>query len=87
MIFNHQTNYSVVYTDKIELSPNGIVNVTENGLIRGIQNPNFKFGYSYDITVSRLTNATAGAHEISFAMQLECKPKKKRYRTINCPSF
>jgi type IX secretion system PorP/SprF family membrane protein len=53
----------------------------------GLQQGVFKFGYSYDITVSRLTNATAGAHEISFAMQLECKPKKKRYRTINCPSF
>jgi type IX secretion system PorP/SprF family membrane protein len=53
----------------------------------GIQQGLFKFGYSYDITVSRLTNATAGAHEISMAMQLECKPKKKRFRTINCPSF
>lgn len=53
----------------------------------GIQQGLFKFGYSYDITVSRLTNATAGAHEISFIMQLECKPKKKRFRTINCPSF
>ena len=53
----------------------------------GLQQGVFKFGYSYDITISRLTNATAGAHEISFAMQLECKPKKKRYRTINCPSF
>lgn len=53
----------------------------------GIQQGMFKFGYSYDITVSRLTNATAGSHEISFAMQFECKTKKKRYRTINCPSF
>lgn len=53
----------------------------------GLQQGIFKFGYSYDVTVSRLTNATAGAHEVSFAMQIECKPKKKRYRTINCPSF
>jgi type IX secretion system PorP/SprF family membrane protein len=53
----------------------------------GLQNDNIRVGYSYDITVSRLTNATAGAHEISMAMQLECKPKKKRFRTINCPSF
>jgi type IX secretion system PorP/SprF family membrane protein len=53
----------------------------------GLQQGLFKFGYSYDVTVSRLTNATAGAHEVSFSMQIDCKPKKKRYRTINCPSF
>lgn len=53
----------------------------------GLQQGLFKFGYSYDITVSPLTNATAGSHEVSFAMILECSPKKKRYRTINCPSF
>lgn len=53
----------------------------------GLQQGLFKFGYSYDITVSTLTNTTAGAHEISLALQLECRPKKKRYRTINCPSF
>lgn len=53
----------------------------------GLQQGLFKFGYSYDVTISRLTNATAGAHEVSFAVQLECKPKKKRFRTINCPSF
>lgn len=53
----------------------------------GIQQGMFKFGYSYDITVSRLTNATMGSHEISFATQFDCKPVKKRYRTISCPSF
>jgi len=41
----------------------------------GLQQGIFKFGYSYDVTVSRLTNSTAVAHEISFAMQIECKPK------------
>jgi type IX secretion system PorP/SprF family membrane protein len=53
----------------------------------GIQQGLFKFGYSYDVTVSRLTNTTGGAHEISVSMQVDCKPKKKRFRTINCPSF
>ncbi len=54
----------------------------------GIQKGLFKFGYSYDITVSKLGNSTTGgAHEVSFGMQFECRPKKKRFRTISCPSF
>lgn len=53
----------------------------------GIQNDNFKFGYSYDITVSKLASNTAGAHEISLQIQFECRAKKKKYRTISCPSF
>jgi type IX secretion system PorP/SprF family membrane protein len=53
----------------------------------GLQNKNFKFGYSYDVTVTDLAGRTAGAHEISVQMQLECKTKRKKYRTISCPSF
>lgn len=55
--------------------------------LAGIQQSSFKFGYSYDLTVSKLTNVTGGAHEISFSLQLRCPPKKKKIRTINCPSF
>lgn len=53
----------------------------------GLQNNNFKFGYSYDVTVSKLSGNTAGSHEISLQIQFECKQKKKKYRTISCPSF
>jgi type IX secretion system PorP/SprF family membrane protein len=54
----------------------------------GVQKGLFKFGYSYDVTISKLTNnATAGSHEISLGIQFECRPKKKRFRTISCPSF
>ncbi len=53
----------------------------------GIQNDNFKVGYSYDVTVSKLAGNTAGAHEISVQIQFECKAKRKKYRTISCPSF
>jgi type IX secretion system PorP/SprF family membrane protein len=53
----------------------------------GLQNKNFKFGYSYDVTVSKLAGNTAGSHEISLQILFECKPKKKKYRTISCPSF
>lgn len=53
----------------------------------GLQKGMFKFGYSYDVTVSKLSNATGGSHELSFALQFECRPKKKRFRAISCPSF
>lgn len=56
-------------------------------VLLGIQQHFFKIGYSYDITSSKLTNATAGSHEFSFALQFDCKPKKKKFRTVNCPSF
>ena len=53
----------------------------------GFQQNLVKFGYSYDVTISKLSNATAGSHELSFQMQFQCKPKRKKYRTISCPSF
>lgn len=54
----------------------------------GIQKDLFKFGYSYDVTVSKLSNnVTSGSHEISFGMQFECHPKKKRFKAISCPTF
>lgn len=53
----------------------------------GIQNDNFKFGYSYDVTVSKLSGNTAGSHEVSVQILFECRPKKKKFRTISCPSF
>ncbi len=56
-------------------------------LLVGVQTDVIKFGYSYDITVSKLSNATAGSHELSFTMQFDCRPKRRKFRTISCPSF
>lgn len=53
----------------------------------GFQQNMVKFGYSYDITLSKLSNATSGSHEFSFALQFECRPKKRKFRAISCPSF
>jgi type IX secretion system PorP/SprF family membrane protein len=53
----------------------------------GIHTGIMKFGYSYDITVSKLTQTTAGSHELSLGLNFDCKPKKRRFRTISCPSF
>lgn len=53
----------------------------------GFQTPNFRFGYSYDVTISKLSNASAGSHELSATVQFDCRPKKKRFVPVNCPSF
>jgi type IX secretion system PorP/SprF family membrane protein len=53
----------------------------------GYQNQHFKFGYSYDITISKLASISAGSHEISAQFQLACRPKHRKFRTISCPSF
>jgi type IX secretion system PorP/SprF family membrane protein len=53
----------------------------------GIQQGVFKFGYSYDITISTLASASAGSHEISMGIIFPCHPRKKRFKTIKCPTF
>lgn len=53
----------------------------------GFQHNSFKIGYSYDVTISKLTNATYGSHEISFSKQFQCKPKSRKIRGDSCPSF
>ncbi|MBE2246093.1 MAG: type IX secretion system membrane protein PorP/SprF [Candidatus Competibacteraceae bacterium] len=53
----------------------------------GIQKGIFRIGYSYDITISRLTNATAGSHEVSLGLQFGCRQPRKKFRTVKCPSF
>jgi type IX secretion system PorP/SprF family membrane protein len=53
----------------------------------GFQTEKFKFGYSYDVTTSRLTTSTAGSHEISMQFQFTCKAKKRRFRVVACPTF
>ena len=60
-------------------------------LLLGLQNEVFKIGYSYDITSSKLPNFgtynTHGSHELSLGIQFYCKPKKRKFRTVACPSF
>ena len=57
-------------------------------LMFGLVQDAFKFGYSYDITVSNLKNSnTLGAHELSFTLFMPCRNKSKLYNTISCPQF
>ncbi len=56
-------------------------------ILMGIQQKTYKIGYSYDVTVSKLSNKTAGSHEVSFQTTLSCKKCKKKFRPVVCPSF
>lgn len=58
-------------------------------LLAGIHYQKFNFGYSYDITISKLGNGnTNGAHEISLIYEWEVPyKKKKRGRALPCPRF
>ncbi len=56
-------------------------------LLIGLDKGTVKFGYSYDITISKLTLATGGSHELSLIFQFQCRPKHHSYRVVNCPSF
>ena len=77
------------YHDKfyIEIQRHGDQNEFEFEKFNLTQSDNLKIGYSYDVTISKLANATAGSHELSFQINFNCRPKKKTFKTISCPSF
>lgn len=56
-------------------------------LLVGLQHEQYRFGYSYDYTVSQFGNAAGGAHELSFALVIPCDKKSARRGAIKCPSF
>lgn len=56
-------------------------------ILLGVMQPRFKVGYSYDYTVSKLTNSTGGAHEVSFTWQFDCREKTFKQKAIKCPRF
>lgn len=56
-------------------------------VLLGIEANALRLGYSYDVTISKLTNATAGAHEVTLGYQFSCKVPPKKYRPGICPSW
>lgn len=53
----------------------------------GLTYMNLKFGYSYDMTLSKLKSNTGGAHEVSVTWQFNCVEKKRRLKAISSPRF
>ena len=67
---------------------NSLSNFDSFILMMGLVQDSFKFGYSYDITLSNLKNSnTLGAHELSFTLFMPCNSRSKSYNTISCPQF
>ncbi len=44
-------------------------------------------GYSYDYTISKLTRASGGAHELTVSYRLKTKKSKRISRRVVCPQF
>jgi type IX secretion system PorP/SprF family membrane protein len=58
-------------------------------ILGGVHYQNFKFAYSYDITVSKIWASTGGSHEVSLIYEY-INPRKKRKRRrvkLACPKF
>jgi type IX secretion system PorP/SprF family membrane protein len=55
----------------------------------GLKLPQFRIGYSYDITVSGARTATQGSHEVSMAFEIKPvkKSSKKVVKAMRCPEF
>lgn len=58
-------------------------------LLVGVHLENFKFAYSYDITISEIWANTGGAHELSVIYEYINPHKKRRKRRVKlaCPKF
>jgi type IX secretion system PorP/SprF family membrane protein len=53
----------------------------------GVHYKNFRFGITYDATISKLKSASGGAYEASASWQFPCIEKRRHIRAIKCPRF
>lgn len=57
-------------------------------LLLGYETPyQLQLAYSYDVTISKLTMKSGGAHELSVIYEWPKKGKNRKYRSIPCPKF
>jgi type IX secretion system PorP/SprF family membrane protein len=63
----------------------GVAYRSEDAIIGslGFRNNLFAVAYSYDYTVSRLTNYTGGTHELTTSFRFGCKNNKELIRTLD----
>jgi len=55
-------------------------------VLLGFRYNKFKFGYSYDITVSKARPAAPGSHEVSASIEW-CHQARKKISKLRCPDF
>ena len=53
----------------------------------GITQKRFKFGYSYDYSLSKLLGESGGAHEVTVSLLVNCEGKRNKPGAIKCPEF
>lgn len=63
------------------------VNVDALIFMCGIQTSFLRVGYSYDITLSKLSNLSGNAHEVSVQFLFNCPEKHRVIKDLNCPTF
>jgi len=57
-------------------------------LMAGYETENqLRFTYSYDITISKLTMKSGGAHEISMIYEWPRKARNRKHKIVPCPKF
>jgi len=53
----------------------------------GFRKERFKFGYSYDLTVSSARQAAPGSHEVSASIEWCASKRSVKYKKLSCPDF
>jgi hypothetical protein len=53
----------------------------------GIVHKGISIGYSYDLTISKLTAASGGSHEVTVTYRVKNKKKKRILKRLPCPEF
>ncbi|WP_018342897.1 PorP/SprF family type IX secretion system membrane protein [Cytophaga aurantiaca] len=72
----------------IKLYPGEKTNHDALVFLVGFIHKGFHMGYSYDYTLSKLTNGrTGGSHELTLSYEFKTKEKKKIQKRLKCPVF